>query len=114
MFPCLQPGDLLEIHRPASPIRTGDVVVFDRHGKLVVHRVAGQTGDLLITRGDRLHHPDAPVPADAILGCVTAIERRGRRISPRFTLWRRIVSTVLRHTELGTRVAVYSVRMVRT
>ncbi|MGA2737708.1 MAG: S24/S26 family peptidase [Bryobacteraceae bacterium] len=114
MFPCMQPGDLLEIRRPAGPIQTGDVVVFDRHGRLVVHRVVGQTGDLLITRGDRLRYPDAPVPAAAILGCVTAIERRGRRIGTRFTLWRRIVSAVLRYTEFGTRVALYSVRMVRT
>jgi signal peptidase I len=114
MFPCMQPGDLLEIRRLAGPIQIGDVVVFDRHGKLVVHRVVGRTGDLLITRGDRLRYPDAPVPAAAILGCVVAIERRGRRIAPRLTLWCRIASTVLRYTEFGTRAALYFVRMVRT
>ncbi|HXM42933.1 MAG TPA: S24/S26 family peptidase [Bryobacteraceae bacterium] len=114
MFPCMQPGDLLEIRRPSALIQTGEVVVFDRHSRLVVHRVVGRTGDLLITRGDRLRYPDAPVPAAAVLGCVTAIERRGRRIAPRLTLWRRIVSAVLRYTEFGTRVALYSVRMVRT
>jgi len=114
MFPRMQPGDLLEIRSPSHPIRTGEVVVFLLHARLVVHRVVSRTGDLYITRGDRRRFPDAPVHAAAILGYVTAIERRGRRISPRFTLWRRIVSTVLRHTELGTRVAVYSVRMVRT
>jgi len=110
----MQPGDLLEIRRPSALIQTGEVVVFDRHSRLVVHRVVGRTGDLLITRGDRLRYPDAPVPAAAVLGCVTAIERRGRRIAPRLTLWRRIVSAVLRYTEFGTRVALYSVRMVRT
>jgi len=114
MFPCMQPGDLLEIRRSDCPIQIGDVVVFDRHGRLVVHRVVGRTGDLLITRGDRLRYPDAPVPPAAILGCVTAIERRGRRIAPHLTFWCRLVSTVLRHTEFGTRVALYSVRMVRT
>ena len=114
MFPCMQPGDLLEIRRSDCPIQIGDVVVFDRHGRLVVHRVVGRTGDLLITRGDRLRYPDAPVPPAAILGCVTAIERRGRRIAPHLTFWCGLVSTVLRHTEFGTRVALYSVRMVRT
>jgi signal peptidase I len=113
MFPSMQPGDLLEIRRPAGPIQTGDVVVFKRHGRLVVHRVVGQTGDLFITRGDRLRYPDAPVPAADILGFVTAIERRGRRIAPRLTALRRIVSAVLRHTEFGTRVALYFARMVR-
>jgi signal peptidase I len=114
MFPCMQPGDLLEIHRPAAPIQTGDVVVFQLHDRLVVHRVVGRSGDLVITRGDRLRHPDAPVPAAEILGCVAAIERRGRRIAPRPTRFTRLASAVLRYTEFGTRVALYSARMVRT
>lgn len=113
MFPSMQPGDLLEIRRPTGPIHTGDVVVFERHGKLVVHRVVGQTGDLLVTRGDRVRNPDAPVAAAAILGCVIAIERRGQRIAPRLTLMNRIASSVLRYTEFGTRVALYFARMVR-
>lgn len=114
MFPCMQPGDILEIRRPAGPIQTGDVVLFESHGRLVVHRVLAHNGDLCVTRGDRLRHPDDPVPAAAILGRVAAIERRGRRIAPRLTFWPRMASTVLRYTEFGTRLALYSVRMVRT
>jgi signal peptidase I len=114
MFPAMWPGDLLEVRRPAEPIQTGDVVLFERHGRLVVHRVVGQTGHHLITRGDRVRHPDAPVPASDILGHVTAIKRRGRRINPRLTPLQRIVSSVLRRTEFGTRVALHLVRMVRT
>jgi len=113
MFPSMQPGDLLEIRRPTGPIQTGNVVVFERHGKLVVHRVVSQTGDLFITCGDRVRYPDAPVSAAAILGCVIAIERRGRRIAPRLTPLNRIASSVLRYTEFGTRVALYFARMVR-
>ncbi len=113
MFPCMQPGDMLEIRRPAGPIQTGDVVVFLRHARLVVHRVTGQTGDLLVTRGDRLRYPDAPVPAAGILGCVAAIDRRGRRLAPRLTPFCRIASAVLRYTDFGTRAALYFVRMVR-
>jgi hypothetical protein len=112
--PACNPATCSKSAAPPGPIQIGDVVVFDRHGRLVVHRVVGRTGDLLITRGDRLRYPDAPVPAAAILGCVAAIERRGRRIAPRLTLWCRIASTVLRYTEFGTRVALYFVRMVRT
>jgi len=113
MFPCMRPGDLLEIRRPAGPIETGDVVVFERHNRLVVHRVVGRIGDLFITRGDRLRYPDAPVSATTILGHVTTIERRSRRIAPSLTTWCRIVSAVLRYTELGTRAALYFVKMVR-
>lgn len=112
MFPCMRPGDMLEIRPPTGPIQTGEVVVFLRHARLVVHRVQGRDGDVLITRGDRLRYPDAPVPAGHILGCVASIERRGRRISPRLTLLRRIGSTLLRRTEFGTRAAVYFARMV--
>jgi hypothetical protein len=114
MFPCMRPGDLLEIRRPSAAIQTGDAVVFERHGRLVVHRVVHRTGDLLIPRGDRLRHPDAPVSAAAILGCVTAIERRGRRIAPRLTPLQRGISALLSRTEFGTRAALYFVRMVRT
>jgi signal peptidase I len=114
MFPCMQPGDLLEIRRPAGPIRSGDVVIYQRHDRLVVHRVVGQTADLIVTRGDRLRHPDAPVPVNEVLGIVAAIERRGRRITARLTFLCRIASSVLRYTEFGTRVALYSARMVRT
>jgi signal peptidase I len=114
MFPCMQPGDLLDVRRPDGPIQSGDVVVFQRHDRLVVHRVVGQNGPLVVTRGDRLRHNDAPVSAAEILGCVAAIERRGRPIAPRLTFFCRIVSAVLRYTEFGTRVALYSARMVRT
>ena len=117
MFPSMHPGDLLEIRRPAGPIQTGDIVVFERHARLVVHRVRrveGRNRDLLITRGDRLRYNDTPVPTADILGCVAAIERGVRRFSPRLTLLCRIGSAVLRRTEFGTRVALYFARMVRT
>ena len=114
MFPSMQPGDLLDVRRPDGPIQSGDLVVFQRHGRLVVHRVVGQSGDLIVTRGDRLRHNDAPVPAAEILGYVAAIERRGRRIAPRLTFFCRLASAVLRYTDFGTRVALYSARMVRT
>ncbi len=114
MFPCMQPGDMLEIRRPANPIQTGDVVVFLRHARLIVHRVVVRRGDLLITRGDRLRYRDEPVATAEILGCVVAIERHGRRIDPRLTLLCRVASAILSRSEFGTRVALYSARMVRT
>jgi signal peptidase I len=114
MFPCMRPGDLLEIRRPTSPVQAGDVVVFERHGKLVAHRVVECAGGILVTRGDRLRYPDAPVSEDAILGRVTVIQRRGRAIAPHRTRFERIVSAALSRTEFGTRVALYFARMVHT
>jgi hypothetical protein len=79
-----------------------------------VHRVISQTGDLIVTKGDRIRHPDAPVAAAETLGLVVAIERSGRRFPPRLTFFCRIASAVLRWTEFGTRAALYFARMVRT
>ncbi|MGO4884744.1 MAG: S24/S26 family peptidase [Bryobacteraceae bacterium] len=114
MFPCMRPGDLLEIRRPAGPVRIGEVVVFARHGRLVVHRVVAHTGDLLATRGDRVRHPDYPISAAEILGSVAAIERHGRRLSPDLTLSRRMAAAVLRRSEFAARALHYFARMVRT
>ncbi len=113
MFPAIRPGDLLEISRPDRPIWTGEVVVFEYHGRLVTHRVVGSYGDMLITRGDRLRYPDRLLPRTAILGLVTAIERRGRLISPRQTVFARMLAAVFQRTEFGTRAALYFARMVQ-
>lgn len=103
MAPALWPGDLLDVHRSAA-IRPGDVVVYRRHGRLVAHRVVAQTGDTIVTQGDRLKYPDDPVPAAGILGCVVRVERRGQPIRAHK---RRMVSWVLSKSEFCTRVALY-------
>jgi signal peptidase I len=113
MFPALRPGDLLEIRRTERPIQAGEVVVFEYHGRLVAHRMVGSDGDMLISRGDRLRHPDRLVPRAAILGVATAIERRGRRIAPHQTVFARMLAAVLQRTEFGTRAALYFARTVQ-
>lgn len=74
MFPLLRRGDVLECARtdPGS-VRTGDIVVFRRagagHGNMVAHRVAGRSGPLLLTRGDRCPGVDPePVPWEDVAG----------------------------------------------
>ena len=113
MFPSLRPGDLLEIRVPVPAIEPGEVVVFEHHSRLVAHRVVHRAGDVLITRGDRLGYEDLPLSADEVWGRVTAIERGGRRRSPRLTGVDRLFSALLRHTEVGTRAALYFSRMIR-
>ncbi|MGA2133206.1 MAG: S24 family peptidase [Bryobacteraceae bacterium] len=101
MLPALWPGDLLDVQRSAE-IRPGDVVVYQRHGRLVVHRVASRSGDQITTHGDRLKHPDLPVPAAEILGRVVGVERRGRSVQPHR---RPMLSWLLSRSEFCTRVA---------
>ena len=61
MFPALCPGDLLDLRRP-DVIQDGDIVVFERHGQFVAHRVVSQTSATIVTRGDRLRFPTLPSP----------------------------------------------------
>ena len=110
MLPSIWPGDVLEVHRQAlSEISPGDVVLCERQGGFLAHRVvgkvAGPKGTLLITRGDALRAPDEPVSTEELVGGVTAILRRGRRLEPRLTRWRRAASWLFSRSDLCTRLA---------
>jgi len=107
MLPTVWPGDILEVcQEPALGLLPGQVAVFRRDDRLFAHRVVKQLRQggkiLLITRGDRLGMVDQPVCSDELLGRVTAIERRGRRLSPRATPFTQLVSWTLRHSEIAT------------
>ena len=90
MVPSILPGDLVSIHRAGlQDISPGEVVLFSRNGRLVIHRVvdrkvvatADRLGEpCLITRGDRLRHDDPPVSSNELLGRVISIERGNRKV----------------------------------
>jgi hypothetical protein len=110
MLSSIWPGDILEVRRQnAAEIRQGEVVLFERDGRLLAHRVVAKVGGperaLLVTRGDALRAPDSPVSPEELLGRVTAILRGGRRLEPRLTRWGRVASWVLSRSDLCTRLA---------
>jgi hypothetical protein len=112
MLPSIWPGDILEIHRAAAAdLSLGDIVVFARDNRLIVHRVLRVNRELdelvLITRGDRSPRADAAVPFSELLGKVKAIQRGRRNIGPRLTWWRQIASWILLRSELCTRVLLH-------
>jgi signal peptidase I len=90
MVPSILPGDFVSIHQASlHEISPGEVVVFLRSGRFVVHRVVdrkvaagadGPEGMCLITRGDRLRHDDPPVSSLELLGRVVSIERGSRKV----------------------------------
>ena len=114
MLPAVWPGDILHVHRShPEEIRPGDIIMFARAGGLVAHRVVeklppGARGEphgvQWLTRGDRHRANDAPVSMRELLGRVTAIERRGRRIHPRPSLRHRAISHFLCRSYLATQV----------
>jgi signal peptidase I len=109
MLPAIWPGDIVEVRRQsAAEIFPGQVVLLERHGCLVAHRVvekvSGMGRTILVTHGDRLQGPDATVSSEEVLGCVTAVLRGNRRSLPQMTLGCRVASWVLCRSELATRV----------
>ena len=83
MYPMIENGDVLTVvplgRRAVSP---GDVVEFlhPGHGGLRVHRVVGRRNGACLVQGDGITEPDGWIPRENILGRVTEITRRGRRI----------------------------------
>ncbi len=77
MRPLLEPGDVVEIE-PIDPgrLKPGDLVVLARPEALLTHRFLGFSGEYLCTGGDWAREPDAPQPAETLLGRVRT-RRRG-------------------------------------
>ena len=84
MLPLLRAGDRV-IVESREPIRPGAIVVFRQADQLIAHRVlrVAHRADQVVytTKGDATWSLDAPVRADAILGCAVAIERGARVLS---------------------------------
>lgn len=79
MLPAIRPRDLLLIRRCSlERARVGDVVLFARGARLFVHRVVAAGEASLLTCGDALGAPDAPVGPSELLGRVERVVRRGR------------------------------------
>jgi signal peptidase I len=117
MVPTMRPGDTITVEKAAiREIAPGEIIVFSRSGRLVVHRVRALIphsihpvdervrGHRLETRGDRMRRSDPVVEDSELLGRVTQIERRGLRIQPRAQLKssEKAMCTLLRMSDRAT------------
>jgi hypothetical protein len=109
MAPSILPGDLISVQRAVmSEISSGDIVLYEREGRMFAHRVVGcmqsPGGSLLIARGDRLRHNDPPVSSRELLGKVISIERGNSQRRPASCLsgWERMIVHLLRNSEYAT------------
>jgi Peptidase S24-like len=85
MIPSIYPGDLLTVRSESiAEARTGEIVLFLLGGRFFVHRVMRKWPDrnriVFATRGDALTQEDPSVDGTQLLGRVTSILRRGRRV----------------------------------
>jgi signal peptidase I len=83
MSPFIKDSDVVTI----SPIvdsspEFGDVITFihPRTEKLIIHRVVGKSGDACLVKGENALEPDGLIKKENVLGLVTKVERKGKRI----------------------------------
>jgi len=99
MLPAICPGDEVEIEScGSSECESGDVVAFCRDGRLFIHRVVESENGRLLTQGDALTVPDAPITGDEFLGKVTAVWRDGENVSTTPSLAQRAAAAVFRRS----------------
>lgn len=60
MEPVLKKGTLLLVRKKADA-ETGDIVVYQSEGNLIVHRIIFTEGDQVITKGDANETEDIPI-----------------------------------------------------
>jgi len=81
MLPALLPGDEALFAPFEGAPQRGDVLLYRAGDRLVAHRLHGiEAGSRLRLRGDLLASDDPLVPAEAILGRLVAVRRRGREL----------------------------------
>ena len=82
MLPWLRAGDIVTLKNcPLDTVRKGDIVVFKRFEKLVIHRVIAYdnmiAGIAFITKGDSCKHTDGYILPSDFLGKAFSYERKG-------------------------------------
>lgn len=85
MLPWVRPGDVVLIRRAGiSDVRCGDVVLFKRHDRLVVHRLVEKRGSLnaaeFSAKGDAHPTGDGIVEQQEMLGRVVRLYRGHKAI----------------------------------
>jgi signal peptidase len=70
MDPVLKVDDLVFIHE-TKDITAGDIIVYERDGALIIHRVLSIDGDTVITKGDANNVEDEPVDISMVKGKMT-------------------------------------------
>ena len=90
MTSAIDAGSRIRITLNSAPYRAGEVVALMDDARLLVHRIVyvvgrGNGEQVLVTRGDAMMLPDAPVDATAVVGRVVAMRdgARWRAIGPR-------------------------------
>lgn len=100
MLPVIHPGDVIVVE--STPVRAGDIVLFDRDGHLCAHRFFAGVDGQVIARGDANRDLDTPFPFEQILGRVSSVERNGTAVTD--LAFRPLASMFIRNSSLVRRL----------
>jgi peptidase S24-like protein len=78
MWPLVPGGSLVEV-TPAVPRSAGELVAFERDGRVVIHRVRQITEQGIVAQGDALERSDGVIAHARVLGTAHVLERRRLR-----------------------------------
>jgi hypothetical protein len=105
MLPSVWPGDVITVRRQCtSELLPGRVVLCYRNQAFFAHRLVAKRDEGLITRGDSLSYDDPPFRDVEVLGAVVYILRGGRPVAISSAWWHRVISLIVRRSELFTRI----------
>ena len=80
MAPMIRDGTVLHVV-PLDRWRVGDVLLGERSGTWIAHRLVSMSDAAVVLRGDAMAQPDPPLPRTSVLGRVARVEIGGFRIS---------------------------------
>ena len=72
MLPTIRPGQRVVVQCGRDPV-VGEVVVFRRDDRVMVHRLTARSGTWLLTWGDANWLPDEPVDSADLIGVVRGV-----------------------------------------
>ena len=110
MLPTLWPGETVLIEQcPIDKLCIGDIVMYERNGLFILHRLTGLPGTVsqifspnpvLIARGDFVPHEDLPIQANSVLGVLAGVQRGSRwvPVSQKMSTASRWVAVLLRRS----------------
>lgn len=90
MLPFLADGrDTVYLRRAEGLLRRGQIALYRRDGgSYVLHRVASRRKDGYVMLGDAQTQLEYGVQPSQLVAVVEAVDRKGRRLTPRSACWR--------------------------
>ena len=100
MWPSLRDGAVVRVEPCVGPLRPGDVVLFERDGRLVLHRVLRVTRTRLLLKGDARRDPDGWVLREDVFGRLARRPVDGvmARLAPRLATPLSLASAIVRRS----------------